>query len=42
MRVIKKYKFVKVFDLQNSSRTNFYKRILFPNANHNQSSSDTI
>ena len=30
MRVIKKYKFVKVFDLQNSSRTNFYKRILFP------------
>ncbi len=34
MRVIKKYKFIKVFDLQNSSRTNFYKRILFPNANH--------
>ena len=34
MRVIKKYKFTKVFDLQNSSRTNFYKRILFPNANH--------
>ena len=34
MRVIKKYKFVKVFDLQNSSRTSFYKRILFPNANH--------
>ena len=34
MRVIKKYKFVKVFDLQNSSRTNFYKRILFPNANN--------
>ncbi len=34
MRVIKKYKFVKVFDLQNSSRTNFYKRILFPTANH--------
>ena len=42
MRVIKKYKFVKVFDLQNSSRTNFYKRILFPNANHIiWSSSDT-
>ncbi len=35
MRVIKKYNFVKVFDLQNSSRTNFYKRILFPSANHN-------
>ena len=33
MRIIKKYKFSKVFDLQNSSRTNFYKRILFPNAN---------
>jgi len=42
MRVIKKYKFVKVFDLQNSSRTNFYKRILFPNANNSiWSSSDT-
>ena len=42
MRLIKKYKFVKVFDLQNSSRTNFYKRILFPNANHIiWSSSDT-
>ena len=35
MRTIKKYKFAKVFDLQNSSRTSFYKRILFPNANHN-------
>ncbi len=42
MREIKKYKFVKVFDLQNSSRTNFYKRILFPNANNAiWSSSDT-
>ncbi len=42
MRIIKKYKFVKVFDLQNSSRTSFYKRILFPNANHNiWSSSET-
>ncbi len=30
MRIIKKYKFIKVFDLQNSSRTSFYKRILFP------------
>ena len=34
MRIIKKYRFAKVFDLQNSSRTSFYKRILFPNANH--------
>ena len=29
MRELKKYKFSKVFDLQNSSRTNFYKNILF-------------
>ena len=33
MRELKKYKFSKIFDLQNSSRTNFYKNILFPNAN---------
>jgi len=32
MRELKKCNFSKVFDLQNSSRTNFYKRILFPNA----------
>jgi len=32
MKNIKKYKFSKVYDLQNSSRTAFYKRILFPNA----------
>ena len=32
MREIKKYNFYKVFDLQNSSRTNFYKNILFPKA----------
>ena len=32
MREIKKYKFFKIFDLQNSSRTNFYKNILFPKA----------
>ena len=32
MRKLKKYKFSKVFDLQNSSRTNFYKSILFPKA----------
>ena len=30
MRELKKYSFSKVFDLQNSSRTNFYKNILFP------------
>ncbi len=33
MRTIKKYKFSKVYDLQNSSRTAFYKKILFPKAN---------
>ena len=32
MRELKKYKFSKIFDLQNSSRTNFYKNILFPKA----------
>ena len=32
MRSIKKYNFSKVYDLQNSNRTSFYKRILFPNA----------
>ena len=31
MKNIKKYNFSKVYDLQNSSRTSFYKRILFPN-----------
>jgi ADP-heptose:LPS heptosyltransferase len=30
MKNIKKYQFTKVYDLQNSSRTAFYKRILFP------------
>ena len=33
MRKIKKYKFAKVYDLQNSNRTGFYKKILFPKAN---------
>ena len=33
MRKLKKYNFSKVFDLQNSSRTTFYKNILFPKAN---------
>ena len=32
MREIKKFKFLKVYDLQNSSRTLFYKNILFPKA----------
>ena len=32
MRELKKYKFARVFDLQNSSRTNFYKNILYPKA----------
>ena len=42
MRNIKKYNFVKVYDLQNSSRTSFYKRVLFPNSNLNiWSSSET-
>ena len=33
MKKIKNLKVSKVFDLQNSSRTNFYKKILFPKAN---------
>ena len=32
MRELKKHNFLKVFDLQNSSRTSFYKNILFPKA----------
>jgi ADP-heptose:LPS heptosyltransferase len=32
MKNIKKYNFSKVYDLQNSSRTTFYKKILFPKA----------
>ena len=35
MKLIKKHSFSKVYDLQNSSRTSFYKRILFPNAAKN-------
>ena len=34
MRELKKYKFSKVFDLQNSSRTSFYKNLLLPKATH--------
>jgi len=42
MRKIKKYNFIKVYDLQNSSRTSFYKRVLFPSSNLNiWSSSET-
>ena len=32
MRKIKKFNFSRVYDLQNSSRTAFYKKILFPNS----------
>ena len=42
MKNIKKYNFIKVFDLQNSSRTSFYKKILFSSSNLNTwSSSET-
>ena len=42
MRKLKKLTFQKVYDLQNSSRTKFYKNILFPNMNVNKwSSSET-
>ena len=39
MRTLKKKKFQKIYDLQNSSRTKFYKNILFPKANYNTWSS---
>ena len=42
MRSIKKLNFQRVYDLQNSSRTKFYQKILFPNSNSNKwSSSET-
>ena len=42
MRTLKKLNLKKVYDLQNSSRTKFYKNILFPKANFNiWSSSET-
>ena len=42
MRSIKKHSFSKIYDLQNSSRTSFYKKILFPKATSNVwSSTDT-
>ena len=39
MRTLKKLNIQKVYDLQNSSRTKFYKNILFPKANYNSWSS---
>ena len=42
MKKIKSFKFSKVYDLQNSSRSKFYKKILFPKASSNiWSSSET-
>ena len=42
MKTIRKYKFSNVYDLQNSKRTSFYKKILYPKANYNTwSSSET-
>ena len=42
IKTLKKLKIKKVYDLQNSSRTKFYKNILFPKANFNTwSSSET-
>ncbi len=41
MRELKKHSFSKVYDLQNSSRTNFYKNILFPKAKKETWSSST-
>jgi len=42
MKLIKKFNFTKVYDLQNSSRTSFYKKILFPKSNSDiWSSSET-
>ena len=42
MKTLKSFNFKKIYDLQNSSRTTFYKNILFPNANYKTwSSSET-
>ena len=42
MRTLKKLNIQKVYDLQNSSRTKFYKNILLPKSNYNRwSSSET-
>ena len=39
MKKLKSFNFVKIYDLQNSSRTSFYQRILFPKSNKNKWSS---
>ena len=39
MKELKKHNFFRVFDLQNSSRSTFYKKILFPNVNSEKWSS---
>ena len=39
MKNLKKFKFTKVYDLQNSSRTSFYKNILFPKSGSSEWSS---
>jgi ADP-heptose:LPS heptosyltransferase len=39
MRILKKFNFTKVYDLQNSSRTNFYRNILFPKSSSEKWSS---
>jgi len=42
MRTLKKFNFINVYDLQNSSRTTFYKNILFPKSKSDKwSSSET-
>jgi len=42
MRTLKKFRFIKVYDLQNSSRTSFYRNILFPKSKFDTwSSSET-
>ena len=42
MRKLKKLNIFKVYDLQNSSRTSFYKKILFPNSSNWSSSETTL
>ncbi len=39
MKRLKNFNFIKIYDLQNSSRTSFYQRILFPKSNKNKWSS---
>ena len=39
MRILKKFNFTKIYDLQNSSRTNFYRNILFPKSSSEKWSS---